>query len=310
VALMVPEHSLAAYQRGAPLGGDCTRRLNRQETLAQRLDMVRPRRTPLLDYRFVRIVWKDERDAERERLTVEFRDWLAGQGRRLGEGFEPPGLPSTAEPVTKAGLETARSQIAATRRPRTLLFALDRSGSMKAPVSGGTAIGRARDVVREATNWLGGNDSTGLWAFPEGLDGREPRVLTDLARRDDAVPDLRDRLDGPGTDAEGRTTPLHHVIVRGVETLREASGEGSLVVLTDGDNDAGGHADEDLAALREELRAPGGPRVYLVVVGERGCDEPLSDPLPDSPRWRCLAFGPSTDPQQMVGRLFTYIWKD
>ncbi|SEF60866.1 von Willebrand factor type A domain-containing protein [Thermomonospora echinospora] len=308
VALMVPEHSLAAYNRGEPLGGTCARRLSRAEAADYQLEVVRPRRTPLLDYSTVQIAWDDEQDAERSRLVTAFQAWLAAHGRRLGPGFEPPGGSGTATPMKKHNLETTISQINATRRARTLLFALDRSGSMKAPVTGGTAIGRARALVREATGWLGDNDQAGLWAFPSGGDGREPEVLAPLAPTEEAVSTLPAGLGG--LETEGSTTPLHHVIVRGLQELREKPNEGSLVVLTDGDNDAGRHADEDLKALRTELRESRDPRVYLVVVGERGCDKALKDLLAGSRRARCLPFGASTDARQVVNDLFTNIWKD
>jgi hypothetical protein len=309
VALMVPEHSLADYARGAPLGGACTHRLNHQETLAQSLDVVRPRRTPLFDYSIVQITWDDEQDPERERLAGLFRDWLAGQGPRLGKGFERPGGPSTVEPVDVARLETAYNEIDAARRPRTLLFALDRSGSMKAPVSGGTAIGRARDLIDEAAGWLGAGDQAGLWVFP-GQDGREPSVLAGLTSGEEAARSLRSAIGGDDVAATGGTTPLYHVIAEGSKALRKGSHDRSLVVLTDGDDDTGRRTDEDLAALRRELRSTEGPRVYLVVVGERGCDGPLSDLMKESPRSLCLDFGSSDDPRQVVGRLFTEIWKD
>ncbi|REF00141.1 vWA domain-containing protein [Thermomonospora umbrina] len=310
IAVIVPEHSLATYARGAPLGGACTRQLAPDETTVQWLDLVRPRPAPLLDYSLVRITWNDERDGERERLAEEFRDWLAGRATRMGRGFGPPGQPSAATPLDARRLAVVREQIAATRRPRTVLFAVDRSGSMKAPVSGGTAIGRARDLVGESLDWLGRNDEAGLWAFPSGRDGRDPSVLADLAPRDRAVPAVRDRLKGSGLAAEGEVTPLHHVVAEGLRRLRGETGDGSLVVLTDGGDDAGPHAGADLAELRDELRSPGAARVHLVVVGERGCDRRLEDLLADAPGSRCLDFGPSSGPRQVAGELFADIWKE
>ncbi|HEX2316134.1 MAG TPA: VWA domain-containing protein [Thermomonospora sp.] len=309
LAVIVPEHSLATYGRGAPLGGSCTRQLGPGETTVQWLDLVRPRPAPLLDYSLVRITWNDERDPERERLAVAFRDWLAGEATRMGRGFGPPGQPGPTPPLDARRLAAVREQIAATRRPRTVLFALDRSGSMRAPVSTGSAIGRARDLAGEALGWLGRNDAAGLWAFPSGRTGREPSVLVAPLPRDEAVGAVRAALDGPGTSADGETTPLYRVIAEGLRALRDAD-DGSLVVLTDGDNDDGARAGADLAAVRDALRSPGAARVYLVVVGERGCDERLRDLLAASPRSRCLEFGPSSGPRQVAGELFGEIWKE
>jgi hypothetical protein len=324
MAAIVPEQSLNDYNVGAPLGGECDQWVARAGSgagVANTLIAHYPGDTKVLDHTFVRIRWKGEHDPRRDRMAEAFRDWL-GTGRLVEEGFRDhrgePGdqalgrlwndngvrQAATRPPAVSAReLRETRDRVAAARAPVTMLFALDLSSTMNAPVTGGTPLGLARDMTDDALELLGETDRAGLWVFPDGGRGRAPRRLVDPARGRALA--IREHLNG-SLRADGQITPLLNTILTGARSLRGEPGA-TLVVATDGEDDDPGH--RDLAgAVRSELRAPDGPQVFVVVLAERGCG-PLKS-LDDSlSRLRCLDLTRFPDRQALLTDLFTRAWK-
>ncbi|GAA2113003.1 substrate-binding domain-containing protein [Actinomadura alba] len=324
MAAIVPEQSLNDYNVGAPLGGDCDQWVARAGSgagVANTLIAHYPGDTKMLDHAFVRIRWQHEHDPRRDRMAEAFRDWL-GTDRLVEEGFRDdrggPGdqtlgrlwnddgvrqSATRAPPVSARELRETRDRVAAARAPVTMLFALDLSSTMNAPVTGGTPLGLARDMTDDALELLGEADRAGLWVFPGGSRGRAPRRLVKPARGRALA--IREHLNG-SLRADGQITPLLNTILTGARSLRGEPG-GTLVVATDGEDDDPGHRDV-AGAVRTELRAPDGPQVFVVVLAERGCG-PLKS-LDDSlPRLRCLDLTRFPDRQALLTDLFTRAWK-
>jgi uncharacterized protein with von Willebrand factor type A (vWA) domain len=175
-----------------------------------------------------------------------------------------PVVPQSADSVNAASkvYEQART------RARVLL-AVDRSGSMSAPVGDGTRFAVASRAVQDSLNLMGPQDQFGLWVF--GDDAKTPRELTSIGagtqeRRIAATAGLT-------KVAPAGQTPLYQTII---DALGQVPGDdhqvGAVIVFTDGE-DTGSLSP---ASVQKKVKEAHGRRttLFLVAAGEARCDAP------------------------------------
>jgi Mg-chelatase subunit ChlD len=152
-------------------------------------------------------------------------------------------------------LETLLPVIAEAVRPQppaTVLFVVDKSGSMDRSEAGVSRFAFARQAVIETARQLSPDDTTGLLAFDA-----EPHWVVELARHPDPVT----AIESGWKMQPGGGTRLHEALREAVASLEHAGDEMRLLVLvTDGLVGEGGF--EDLAPLFAQT----GTRLIAIVV--------------------------------------------
>lgn len=251
-----------------------------------------PTDTLRADWVFVRFDWQDG-TGPAEPAAAEFGAWLAspdGQRALLDVGLRSattltdpisarwgalpsagPGGPADPERVAEA--DRLRRQVA---RHGRLLVLLDTSGSMS---QSATATHSRFEVAAAAVVATAGQaitgDAFGLWTFAAPGD---QTVLTEhlpVAAAPDPATVAARRAQADRALAEASlagNTPLYQAIAAGIEEVGPGDDEWTtaLIVITDGEDTGGGPSPAELAA---QVRN-GGPRVFVVAVGEATCADP------------------------------------
>ncbi|GAA2124405.1 vWA domain-containing protein [Glycomyces algeriensis] len=282
VAVLTTEAALARYNNGDSLGNGCAL----TETGRSGFAPVYGTHFGSLDYQGVYLGWDSHMEKERMEVADKLQAWLAGRDDRWnptqmgirdehynggsiegGDEFETA-FEVQADPISAGELEDLRDVYGDNRLPTTVLLAIDHSGTMNTPVSGGrTRFELAADGVATALQYLGANteDQAALWTFPG--PGSEPHDVVFGMTAD------------PGDDAAGMlaaTAPtsgvdLHQTVVDGIAELDAAGsteGNNAMVVLTDGDDtDTSATTVEDVEAALDDSEA----HLYLIAVGEVSC---------------------------------------
>ncbi|MBT2213983.1 MULTISPECIES: vWA domain-containing protein [Actinomadura] len=252
-----------------------------------------------VDRPVVQVRWQDG-DPDGITFAERFGDWLA---RSLPRGAAPAARPRFG----LDDLRNARALMTNAWKPRSVGFMLDLSRTMNTPVNGGTLLTDARNTVYRTLGWLGPNDRVGLWRFPDGPGGREPRRLVPMAPANDPAKTRIERWLAQAHEADAETTPLYHAIAG---AARHAAGEAAdrrarghrdgrqaLVVLTDGVDDDPGHGDRATRAeLQDALKGADAPDVYVLALTGAGCPKELADLRRAEQRFHCLPANADGDP--------------
>ncbi|TCO53645.1 extracellular solute-binding protein [Actinocrispum wychmicini] len=221
-----------------------------------------PTDTHRLDLPVVQLTWQEDPATEEQHAAAtRFGEWLTGpDGRKalVAAGLRPPGM-SVAAPLVEAnGVIPGGPQLNVPRdnppvavhdevqailkkvtQPSQVLITVDASGSMNAPVGGGSRFTAAVDAVR---TYVTSQRDTSLMVFSAKVGIH--------------------RVDLPGlqeTKPLGNT-PLYRAIVAGAQ---EVGPGGVLAVLTDGTNNV------DEVSLDQVTRS--GVRVVVLAFGEASC---------------------------------------
>ena len=288
-AVLVTEEQLVRYNQGLPLGDSCP--ASATVPPEQRLVAAYPTDTVGLDHPFAQLHWSDQ-DAGQERGAAAFGDWLdsdAGARALLATGLRPTSGKAGSLPVTEplvkqwgaspdavfarssppvAQVESVLDRYSAATRPGRTLLLLDSSRSMAGPVAGGgkSRFDAARKAALVAVAQVAGRDEFGLWTFPAA--GGPTRPLVPVAARssqaDAYAVNLRLAAVRPAGD-----TPLYRAIAKATDALRPANSNQVtlLLVLTDGQDTAGGQTPAQLAAVARRA----GVRISVVAFGEANC---------------------------------------
>jgi hypothetical protein len=197
-------------------------------------------------------------------------DWqaIARSVRRDGLGLLVLGGPGTFgsggyRHGTLEGLLPILSESTKPLPPATLLFALDKSGSMQRPTAAGASrLALARRAVVESARLLQPEDRAGLLVFDA-----EVRTLLGLERRADQAAAIA----GPWELAAGGGTRLAPVLETAVPMLAAAGTEQRLLILvTDGKL-----SDADRLPAMEDLLRGSGVTLIAIAVGEGADTETL-----------------------------------
>jgi hypothetical protein len=184
---------------------------------------------------------------------------------------QPGGTAATAGPVVSA-VDRALSAWSVTTQVGRMLAVIDVSPSMRQPVPTAGGMTREQVTVAAASRGLGLFDdqwAIGLWTFAGGLDGprdwREVQPVGPLAtQRSRLEASLRTVAPGQGTDGG-----LAGAVLAAYEKVRDGWQPGrvnSIVLFTDGSEDAGGVERQRLVAGLKKLADPDRP-IQLIVVG-------------------------------------------
>ncbi|QXJ20062.1 VWA domain-containing protein [Actinomadura graeca] len=278
-AAIVPLASVEAYNSGSSCGGIPV-------SAAERLTALGPAdQSPAVDRPIVRLRWEDDGDAGRDRYAGRFSDWLTRHG--------PERAGSPGSTLTPGRLAEGRRLRDEARKPLTLEFMLDMSGTMNAQVPGGTLLANARTLIADAVDRLGRDDRVGLSRFPAHSTGRDPSSLTAPAPVDEAQTGRIEDALGRLQRADSATTPLYHAIAHAAGT---GTAKRTLVVLTDGVDDDPRHDGFSSAReLRDALAGADGPQVYVLVLKGAGCGKDLVAMEHARPRFHCLGGGRTRD---------------
>nr|PZN38002.1 MAG: hypothetical protein DIU60_23750 [Actinomycetota bacterium] len=166
-------------------------------------------------------------------------------------------------------------------------------------------LDRARELIDAALRLLGDADSAGVAAFPaeDGSGGPrlgqiQPVVPFSGANREEAAKRLA-AFDSRGSGH----MPLYDAIEQAALGLRDRGVNQAVVVFTDGEKSTRGGI--DAAELTRRLKAfEDRPRVFVVAIGERECDEPDIKRLEQREiMTRCYAVSDTTT-DQLIGWLF------
>lgn len=172
--------------------------------------------------------------------------------------------------IALAGPVLTRRQVLLDSTGGQLLFVLDESPSMAAADSGGTTrFEAARGVIAGFAEERGG-DSLALVGY-----GTEAALLVPPTPRRDRFLERLGSLK-PGGLGEGTAIGMG-LLVAANHLSRPGSGARAVILLTDGENNAGSVAPETAARM---LRSKGA-RLYVIGFGEKGAsslsfDDPLS----------------------------------
>ena len=313
-AVIVTEQAWLDYERGEPLGDGCPRRGARPEV---HYHAFHPADAHGADHPFVRVTWGKEADPRRDEAIDRWRDWLAERlasagGYRTTSGKAVGDLPPLVEPEVPvrpfAGPDLARTleEFPSARPAVTVAFIVDRSGSMNQPTAENVSrLNRARELIDAALRLLGDADSAGVAAFPaeDGSGGPrlgqiQPVVPFSGANREEAAKRLA-AFDSRGSGH----MPLYDAIEQAALGLRDRGVNQAVVVFTDGEKSTRGGI--DAAELTRRLKAfEDRPRVFVVAIGERECDEPDIKRLEQREiMTRCYAVSDTTT-DQLIGWLF------
>jgi hypothetical protein len=241
-----------------------------------------------LDFPYTTVTWQGVRpSAAKAAAEQDFFGWLIGPaGKRAltAQGLNPPGLePSLPSP---GDIDAAVNGFTRTQPSARILIAIDDSDPMR-PYQG--QIAQAADAVL-GPNGQGGNlsgrDSFGVWAFPGPGGATEKTAVplgTESAAQRGRVPAAVAAIAGRGHSAE------FDLVYDAAVSLSSQSPPGSassLVLLTDGDNQATDPGGNDMAKITNLLNAqkPGGLpiKVYVIAFGPAGCAETPSGLSGDS----------------------------
>jgi Ca-activated chloride channel family protein len=243
-----------------------------------------PEDTLELDQVFVRLDWVDG-GSPQGTAAAQFGEWLGGEpGRRMlreepvGDdlivGARAVGTPPDQDRVSSARLLQRQADPSG-----RLLVLVDTSGSMDQPTDADTGITRievAAEAVSATLDLMIPGDAFGLWTFPGPDQARvRERVPIEIAVDAPAIERHRQATDRALDEIRvGGATPLFAAIAEAVEVLRRSDDERitALVVVTDGADTGGG---QTAAGLEDLVRADGGPRVFVIAVGEATCTNPL-----------------------------------
>lgn len=313
-AVIATEQAWLDYERGEPLGDGCPRPGGRPPVSYH---AFHPADAHGADHPFVRVTWGKEADPRRDEAIDRWRRWLAERlasagGYRSTAGQAVGDLPPIIEPEVPVrrfrGQELARTleEFPSARQAVTLAFIVDRSGSMNKPTAENVSrLDRARELIDASLRLLGAADSAGVAAFPaEGEPGGprlhqiQPVVPFSGENREEAAKRLA-AFDGRGSGH----MPLYDAIEEAARGLRGRGVNQAVVVFTDGERSTRGGI--DAAELARRLAASADrPRVFVVAIGERECDEPDIARLEEHDVMsRCYAASESTT-DQLIGWLF------
>jgi Ca-activated chloride channel homolog len=324
-AVVVSEQALARFNRGEALGGEC-RNVTPPRDAGDVVVAFYASDTRALQSRFVRFTWSPPAQAAQARA---FGQWLAGpDGARalVAVGLRPltagAGDPADGhdgllvdatfqrEPMPTEALDRALGVYATSHRRGRVLFALDVSGSMAAPVGHGQGSRldvAGRGVVR-ALGLMGERDEFGLWVFPDGPGGAGARETLAMGSRDEAVQGTPRRQATENVLKQvrpGGNTPLFKAIVDGVRAVGPSDDTriGALVVLTDGEDTSSGLTAQ---AVGDAVRGAG-VRLFVVAVGDATCATVALQDVAAGTGGRCLeADLGSVDAR--LAELFGTIW--
>lgn len=256
-AVLTSEYLLRVYNDGAPLGGDCSRRVRG----GGKLRAYYSARGRGLDYPCVVMRWRDtatetEGEKQRRQWAERFCRWARAGGAadpdrvapyqclglRNAAGALPPSGQCPSGPTTAGTEEGPAYQvkeippkelgatlrlIAQARQPGQILVAVDVSGTMRAPLRGG--VTRMRAAVtgsRLLMDQLGELDQVGLWTFSSSRSDRRDTYDEQLpvgpvdATRSAAY---RSRIDQRlrKLRPEAPWSPIAGTVVSGVDDLAE-----------------------------------------------------------------------------------------
>ena len=182
-----------------------------------------------------------------ERLTVG----VAGQSGTA------TGLLCLSLRERRSGRLTVGTDLGSAPKPeasrKNLLFILDLSGSMRQPLSKGTRISTARQVMREVVTKLPADFNVGLRVYGHRVASTQKGTCTDtelvvpMGRANQGA--ILRQIDALQPRGE---TPLVYSVLQGAGDLK-GSGGGNLVLVTDGEESCGG----DLEAAKAELKKLG-----------------------------------------------------
>jgi hypothetical protein len=261
-------------------------------------------------------------DPPQSRATQAIKNWLNSQDGRTARDNAELDIPRDCLATDEAFVATAcvpvdpqaaKRLYDAAKSPGRVLMVMDASGSMGGPAAGGgTRLTVARAAFTQALGQIGPEDEVGLWTFPRHKDrGQKPYdMLVDLG-----VGTAKLRVDAAaklGGVKPGGGTPLYQAIVDGFQRLGQAGVGGgrtsALVVLTDGQDTSSGRTMQQIRATIEAKHKTTGVRLFVVAIGEAGCEgaqglEALTEGL-----GACL----DAQPDQISGtmaQLFESLWK-
>lgn len=172
------------------------------------------------------------------------------EGSEEALGVEPAKSTATVEAsaaTAPALIAKAEDTWALVGRRARLLIVVDRSGSMRHPLPGGTKpmADLAQASVRELVEGAPADSDIGLWSFTTGEPGADIRTLVPLRRLSSSAGSTDQRTAllraVPKLDPSERgDTPLHRAIAAAYASASENYAYGRLnavVVVTDGKND-------------------------------------------------------------------------
>jgi hypothetical protein len=143
-------------------------------------------------------------------------------------------------------VKTGELQIATDRSPeraaarRNIEIILDLSGSMKLPLGTSTRIDTARRTLRDVLQKLPDDFNVGLRVYAHRYSARQKETCTDTELVSPIAPLDRRRILETADRLQPRgETPLVYSILQAPADLR-ASGGGSVIVITDGEETCGG----------------------------------------------------------------------
>jgi hypothetical protein len=314
VAAILPEQTVLDYNQAKPLGVGCARPIARPP---EPYHVFYPADARSLDYPFVRVTWAGQADEVRDVMIDRFKAWLDDNGLR-DAGFRDLTGRSHNQALNggDAGEEVRRFEeeeiddtlavYPRARPPVTLAIAIDLSGSMNSPgLQQRSRLDRARELAGQALELVGPADAVGLARFPSGP---EPNDVTSLALTE-VQPGQRIHIDrtekslaGLGV-ADGGSTPLYNAISDAVDRLDARGANPAVIVFTDGDNHIGGGLTAD--ALRDRLIGMGSPpRIILLAVGPKACDEPDVTALTKSSKTTVCHDATNEEPDRLISQTF------
>lgn len=131
-----------------------------------------------------------------------------------------------------------------------VVFLLDVSGSME-----GRKLASAKEAIANIASELDEFDRLSLITFDnEAFQKLKPRAMGQL-RRQDELPALLSRIFARGI------TALYDAVIAGIEQIRDKDRRTSMLVLTDGEDNASKHTLQQAIALLEQY-----PNVSLTIV--------------------------------------------
>jgi hypothetical protein len=312
VAAIVPEQAVLDYNQSKPLGVGCPVPITRPGEL---YSVFHPADEHSLDYPFVRVTWGGQADDVRDVMIGRFKAWLdddrlheAGfrdlAGRSRNTSLNGGDAGRDVRRFDEEDVGTALAAYPRARPPVTLSIAIDLSGSMNSPGLQQTSrLDRARELAGQTLDLVGPTDAIGLARFP---GGREPDDVTsaELAEVEPGQAAHVDRtekaLAGLGA-ADGGSTPLYNAISDAADRLKGRGANPAVIVFTDGDNHVGSGLSAD--GLRDRL-GDSRPRIILLAVGPKACDERDVTALTEDPQVAVCQDATTEEPDRLISQMF------
>ncbi|GAA2988691.1 vWA domain-containing protein [Actinokineospora diospyrosa] len=279
LAALVSEKAVFDYNRGRPLGSDCSASSQRPEGL---VPLYLELDSPIQDYPFVVVRWTDRPEHRQRSQVIDrfyayllsptattflrnngFRDASGQVGRDEGPA---PSLPAELMVSPLTAFDQVRDAAELGSQHPRVLFAVDTAPTMGAPFVQGTRVRAATELVRRLLQHFSDADEVGLMTFGGGVRDVVPLGPGQTsALRSAASPDL---------PLSRNNSDVYNALEAGTDRLRadpSVDGRDVLVMFTDAATAVPSQIDESALKVKVSAQDKRATRLIVVSLQAGGC---------------------------------------